>query len=49
MVEAVGNVLTATAFLRGLAAEELDAEALAYVDPVYELLVLARAVKAPAG
>ncbi len=48
-VEAVGNVLTATAFLQGFAAEELPAEALTFVDPVYELLVLARAVKAPAG
>ncbi len=48
-VEAAGNVRAATAFLEGLSAEELEAEALAYFDPIYELLVLARAVKAPAG
>ncbi len=48
-VEAVGNVRTATAFLEGRAAEELESEALAYFDPMYELLVLARAVKAPAS
>ncbi len=48
-VEAVGNVRTATAFLEGRAAEELEPEALAYADPIYELLVLARTVKAPAS
>ncbi len=48
-VEAAGNVLAATAFLQGLAAEELDAAELAYVDPVYEMLVMARAQKALRG
>jgi SAM-dependent methyltransferase len=46
IVEAHGNVLAATAFLQGLAAEELTAEELAYRDPAYELLITARARKA---
>ncbi len=46
-VEGAGNVLAATAFLHGLAAEELDPEELRFHDPVYELLALGRAVKAP--
>ena len=37
MVEVAGNVLTATAFLEGRAAAELDAEKIGYFDPVYEL------------
>jgi hypothetical protein len=45
MVRAYGNVWTATAFLNGLATEELTSEELEYADPQYELLVAARAVK----
>lgn len=45
-VEGAGNVLAATAFLHGLAAEELDPAELRVHDPVYELLALGRAVKA---
>lgn len=48
-VEAVGNVLAATAFLQGMAAEELTQEELDAHDPAYELLLLARAVKARAA
>ncbi len=44
-VEAWGNVLTATAFLQGLATEELTKEQLDYVDPAYQVLVAVRAVK----
>jgi SAM-dependent methyltransferase len=44
-VEAYGNVLVAIAFLHGLAREELRAGELDYVDPDYELLITARAVK----
>lgn len=44
-VEAWGNVLTATAFLQGLAAEELTKEQLNYRDPAYQVLVTVRAVK----
>lgn len=44
-VEAYGNVLAATAFLHGLAAEDLRAAELAYRDPDYEFLVAIRAVK----
>ena len=40
-----GNVLAATAFLHGLAAEELQREELDYHDPDYELLITVRAVK----
>ncbi len=45
-VEARGNVLTATAFLQGIAAGELRPEELAYRDPAFELLVTVRAVRA---
>jgi hypothetical protein len=38
-------VLTAIAFLRGLAAEELKREELDYHDPDYELIITVRAVK----
>jgi len=49
-VDSFGNVLAATAFLYGLAAEELRPDELAYNDPDYEFLVTIRAVKAsPAG
>ena len=48
-VETYGNVLTAIAYLHGLAAEELDPAELAYVDPDYEVIVGARAARsAPA-
>ncbi len=45
-VEGYGNVLAATAFLHGLAAEELLQEELNVRDPNYELTLLVRAVKA---
>jgi hypothetical protein len=44
-VEAHGNVLAASAFLQGLAAEELRREELDHVDPDYEMLITVRAVK----
>jgi SAM-dependent methyltransferase len=44
-VKANGNVLAASAFLHGLAAEELSPEELAYRDPPYEVIITARAVK----
>lgn len=47
-VSSYGNVLSAIAFLHGLAAEELTAEELNIRDPDYEVLVTARAVKAAA-
>jgi hypothetical protein len=40
-----GNVLVATAFLQGLAAEELTAGQLAHVDPDFEVLIGVRAVR----
>lgn len=48
-VEAVGNVLTAAAFLYGLAAEDLAEADLAHRDRDYELLVRVRAVRADGG
>ena len=48
-VKSDGNVLTAAAFLYGLAAEDLKPAELDHQDPAYELLVTIRAVKAPAG
>jgi ubiquinone/menaquinone biosynthesis C-methylase UbiE len=45
MVHAYGNVLVATAFLQGLAVEELRKEELDYLDPDYEVLVTVRAAK----
>jgi SAM-dependent methyltransferase len=45
-VEAYGNVLAATAFLQGLAVEELRREELDQHDPCYELLITVRARKA---
>jgi SAM-dependent methyltransferase len=45
-VQAHGNVLTAIAFLQGLATEELRLEELNYVDPDYELLITVTASKA---
>lgn len=41
-----GNVLVATAFLHGLAAEELAAEQLTHLDPDFEVLVGVRAIRA---
>lgn len=40
-----GNVLAATAFLQGIATEELRREELDFDDPSYELLITARARK----
>lgn len=45
-VEAYGNVLAATSFLHGLAAEELRPDELELRDPAYEVIVALRAVKA---
>jgi SAM-dependent methyltransferase len=44
-VESHGNVLAATAFLMGLAAEELDWRELEHQDPFYQLLITLRAAK----
>jgi SAM-dependent methyltransferase len=44
-VETRGNVLSATAFLQGLAAEELAPEQLELVDPDYQVSVGLRAVR----
>jgi SAM-dependent methyltransferase len=44
-VQPRGNVLTATAFLYGIAAEELKPHELEYNDPDYELLIAVRAEK----
>lgn len=44
-VTTYGNVLTAVGFLHGLAAEDLPAHARRPVDPHYQLVVAARAVK----
>ncbi len=44
-VEAHGNVLAATAFLHGIATEELRPEELDHHDPSYPLLITVRAVK----
>ena len=44
-VKAYGNVLAATAFLHGLAAEELRKEELDYIDLDYEVVVSVRATK----
>jgi SAM-dependent methyltransferase len=40
-----GSVLAATALLQGLAAEELGADELDYLDPDYEVTIAVRAVK----
>jgi len=48
-VKAYGNVLTAIAFLHGLAAEELRREELDYCDPDYEVLLTVRAAKSLNG
>lgn len=44
-VAAYGNVLAATAFLYGLSARELSAAELAFSDPLYPVVVAARACK----
>ena len=44
-VEAHGNVLAATAFLQGLAVEDLRREELDQDDPDYQVSILVRAVK----
>lgn len=44
-IGAYGNVLAATAFLQGIAAEELDAEELLHRDPDFEALITVRARK----
>lgn len=45
-VEAYGNVLSAIAFLHGLAAEELDTGELVHRDPRFEVTIGVRAVRA---
>lgn len=47
-VGAHGNVLTAMAFLTGMAWEELSARELDHDDPIFPTLVSVRAVKSPA-
>lgn len=44
-VTSVGNVLTASAFIMGLAAEELSARELSHLDPGFQLMVFARVQK----
>ena len=44
-VEAYGNVLASTAFLQGLAVEDLSHEELEHHDQRYEMLIAGRAVK----
>ena len=46
-VEQHGNVLAATAFLQGLALEEMDTAALDVVDPLFPVTTCIRAVRAP--
>jgi SAM-dependent methyltransferase len=48
-VVAYGNVLTALAYLHGLAREELKNEELDYRDPDYEVLIAVRAIKPLGG
>ena len=45
-IQSYGNVLTAAAFLQGLAADELDQDALDHSDPHYQALITVRAVRA---
>lgn len=44
-IETYGNVLTATALLQGLSAEELTKEELDYQDKDYQIVIAARVVK----
>jgi SAM-dependent methyltransferase len=48
-IEAHGNVLAATAFLHGIATEELERSELDHRDPTYELLITARVRIPPSG
>jgi SAM-dependent methyltransferase len=48
-IETHGNVLTASAFLYGLAAEELQQRELDACDPDYELIITVRAVRPTGG
>ncbi len=48
-VDSFGNVLATTAFLHGLAAEELRPAELDYRDPDYEFLITIKAVKSSHG
>ncbi len=48
-VKSWGNVLSATAFLHGIAAGELRASELVHRDPSFELLVTVRAVRGESG
>lgn len=48
-IQAYGNVLTATAFLQGLAVSELRQEELDYHDPQYQLLISVAARKEDIG
>jgi len=45
VIEAHGNVLTACAFLHGLATSELKAKELDFHDPDYQVIITVRAVK----
>lgn len=49
LVESKGNVLAATAFLHGIATQELSPEELDHVDPLYQVLITIRASKAGAS
>ena len=49
LVHPYGNVLTASALLHGLAAEELAPEELDYQDPDYDVIIAVRALKGMAG
>lgn len=44
-IQTYGNVLAATAFLQGLAVDELDRDELDYSDPQYQTLITVRAMK----
>jgi hypothetical protein len=44
-VESYGNVFVASAFLQGLAVEDLKTEELDYRDPAYQISICVRAVK----
>jgi hypothetical protein len=44
-VESVGNVYAATAFLQGVAVEELDPDCLEKTDPQFQLLLVCRAMR----
>lgn len=48
-VDVFGNVLAATAFLHGIAAEECDAASLLLPDPQFQMLITVRAVRRDGG